>query len=219
MVTLLEFRTRNYKSFASELCFSMTPASKQKALAYSILSMQGGSKTYKGLCSAVIYGPNASGKTNLIGAMETFRAIVLRGNIRNADVATVNTAACSLELVPNCSRAEPTEFLIRFADDGIMAEYSVKADLGPFMSKDYHRKILEERLVINEKLVFLRNDTLTVELPAAVRIHLNRGLKRKTPEMQESAAGSLEDTELFLCNGFKTIFSKAHRQNPLLVQQ
>ena len=210
MAMLLEFRTRNYKSFTSELCFSMTPASKQKALGYSILSMQGGSKTYKGLCSAVIYGPNASGKTNLIGAMETFRAIVLRGNIRNADVASVSTAACSLELVPNCNgKAEPTEFLIRFADGGIMTEYSVKANLGPFMSKNYHRKILEERLVVNEKLVFLRNDTLTVELPAAVRTHLNRGLKRKTPEMQEIAAGSLEDTELFLCNGFKSIFSKA----------
>jgi predicted ATPase len=209
MAMLLEFRTKNYKSFASELCFAMTPASKQKCLAYSILSMRGGTKKYKGLCSAVIYGPNASGKTNLIGAMETFRAIVLRGNIRNADVNSVNAAAFSLELIPNCNgKAVPTEFLIRFTDDGIMAEYSVKADLGPFMSKDYNRKILEERLVINEKLVFLRNDSLTVELPAAVRTHLNRGLKRKTPEMQEIAEGSLEDTELFLCNGFKTIFSQ-----------
>ncbi len=26
---LLEFRTRNYKSFTSELCFSMTPADKR----------------------------------------------------------------------------------------------------------------------------------------------------------------------------------------------
>ena len=82
---LLEFKTKNYKSFAKEMVFSMTPAPKQKGLDYSILSIQAGSKTYKGLSSAVIYGPNASGKTNVIGAMDTFKAIVLRGSIRNAD--------------------------------------------------------------------------------------------------------------------------------------
>ena len=41
---LLEFRTKNYKSFVDELCFSMVPAAKQKGLDYSILSMQVGSK-------------------------------------------------------------------------------------------------------------------------------------------------------------------------------
>ena len=160
---LLEFRTKNYKSFASEICFSMTPAPKQRGLDYSILSMRGGVKTYKGLCSAVVYGPNASGKTNLIGAMETFRAIVLRGNIRNVEINSVNPATCSLELISNCNgQSVPTEFYIRFVDDGIIAEYSVKVDLGPFMNKDYRRRILEERLVINEKLIFLRNETLAI---------------------------------------------------------
>jgi len=35
-------------------------------------------KDIKGLCTSVKYGPNASGKTNIIGAMDTFRAIVIR---------------------------------------------------------------------------------------------------------------------------------------------
>ena len=34
---LLEFRTKNYKSFADEMVFSMTPAPKQKGLDYSVL--------------------------------------------------------------------------------------------------------------------------------------------------------------------------------------
>ena len=207
---LLEFRTKNYKSFADELCFSMMPAAKQKGLDYSILTKQGGSKTYKGLCSAVIYGPNASGKTNLIGAMETFRAIVLRGSIRNADLNSVNTAASSLELIPNCNGVSaPTEFSIRFVDDGIMVEYSVKADLGQFLVKDYSRKILEERLAVNEKLIFQRDDSLAVELPAAIKEYMNKTIKRKTRKMHEIAEGSLEDTELFLNNGFKSIFAQA----------
>ena len=207
---LLEFRTKNYKSFMDGLCFSMTPAPKQKGLDYSILSMKGGSKTYKGLCSAVIYGPNASGKTNLIGAMETFRAIVLRGNIRNTDLNSVNTAASSLELIPNCNGVSaPTEFSIRFVDDGIMVEYSLKADLGQFLVKDDKRKILEERLAVNEKQIFLRSDSLTVELPASIKEYVNKSIKRKTQKIQEIAKGSLEDTELFLNNGFKSIFAQA----------
>ena len=207
---LLEFRTKNYKSFVDEMCFSMIPAAKQKGLDYSILAMQGGSKTYQGLCSVVIYGPNASGKTNLIGAMETFRTIVLRGNIRNADLNSANTAASALELIPNCNGVSaPTEFSIRFVDDGIIVEYSLKVDLGQFLAKDDGRRILEERLSVNEKLIFQRGDSLTVELPTTIKGYVNKGIKRKTRKMQEIAEGSLEDTELFLNNGFKLIFAQA----------
>jgi len=72
---LLEFKTKNYKSFKNELVFSMTPAPKQKGLDFSILNEKIGSKAYKGLCTAVIYGANASGKTNIIGAMEVFKHV------------------------------------------------------------------------------------------------------------------------------------------------
>ena len=82
---LITGNIKNFKSFVDEMCFSMVPAPKQKGLDYSVLSAKCGSKQYKGLCSAVIYGPNASGKTNVIGAMDAFKAIVLRGGIRNSD--------------------------------------------------------------------------------------------------------------------------------------
>lgn len=92
---LLEFKTSNYKSFKEELIFSLIPAPKQKGLDYSVLKQDINKKSYKGLCSAVIYGSNASGKTNIIGAMDTFKSIVLRGNIRNDDDKNdPNTAAC-----------------------------------------------------------------------------------------------------------------------------
>ena len=206
---LLEFRTKNYKSFAEEMDFSMTPAPKQKGLDYSILSMQAGSKTYNGLSSAVIYGPNASGKTNVIGAMDTFRSIVLRGSIRNADVASPNAAASALELIPNCNGTkEPTAFFVRFVDDGLMVVYSVKADIATFMDSDYPRKILEEKLVVNEKQVFIRNGELAVDFPSVIKGYINKSIKRKTPKMLELAQDSLSDTELFLNNGFKSIYAQ-----------
>ena len=206
---LLEFKTKNYKSFVDEMCFSMMPAPKQKGLDYSILSVKAGSKNYKGLCCAVIYGPNASGKTNLIGAMDTFKTIVLRGNVRNAEVISPNMAASFLELVPNCNnQAAPTYFSIRFIDDDLLIEYSLTVNLGPFMIKDYTRKIIEERLYVNEKLVFLRDESLNVDLPAAIKPFINKSVKRKTSQIQELAEGSLADTELFLTNGFKSIFAQ-----------
>lgn len=205
---LLEFKTKNYKSFVDEMDFSMMPAQKQKGLDYSIHSMKAGSKTYKGLSSAVIYGPNASGKTNVIGAMDTFRSIVMRGSIRNADAASPNAAASALELIPNCNGLkEPTEFSVTFVDDGLLVEYFLRVDLGTFMDSDYQRKILEEKLVVNEKQVFSRNGGLSVDLPSVIKEYVNKSIKRKTPKMLELAEDSLSDTELFLNNGFKSIYA------------
>lgn len=206
---LLEFRTRNYKSFADEMAFSMTPAPKQKGLDYSVLTQKAGSKDYKGLCSAVIYGPNASGKTNVIGAMDTFKSIVLRGNINNADAVSLNVAASSLELVPNCNgSAAPTEFGIRFVDNGLLVDYSIIIDLGTFLDKDYPRRILEEQLTVNGKQVFLRNETLEVQLPSVIKDYVNKSIKKKTAKMLDLAKDGLTDTELFLNNGFKSIYAQ-----------
>ena len=71
---LLNFTVKNYKSFRDENIFSMVPAPKQKGLDYSICCEKIKRKNVKALCSAVMYGPNASGKTNIIGAMDTFCA-------------------------------------------------------------------------------------------------------------------------------------------------
>ena len=215
---LLLFKTRNYKSFVEDACFYMTPTPKQKGLDYSVLSAKANGRNYKGLCCAVVYGANASGKTNLIGAMETLRAIVLRGNIRNSESLSMNAAAYSLELIPNCNSSNncnncnnsvvPTEFLIRFIDEGLLIEYSLIIDLGHFMEKDYPRNILEERLLVNGKQIFLRHKSLEIDIdiPAVIKPYINTSLKKNV--MLKIAEGSLNATELFLVNGFKTIFAQ-----------
>lgn len=206
---LLQFKTKNYKSFLNEICFSMTPAPKQKGLDYSVLSTQVGTKKYKGLCCAVIYGPNASGKTNLIGAIDTLKSIVLRGNIRNSSVFSSNFAASSLELIPNCKDQHiPTEFAICFVDESLMFDYSITLDLGAFLDYNYSRSILEEKLSVNEKLIFRRSDTLEIDIPAIIKPYTNNSSGKMTSQMQEIAEGSLSKTELFLTNGFKTIYSQ-----------
>ena len=110
---LLEFRFQNYKSFLDESIFSMMAAPKQKGLDYSLIDVKNKGKKIKGLCSSVIYGANAAGKTTVIGAMDTFRTIILRGNIRNSeDIRSPNYAASNLSLIPNSALtdAAPVSF-------------------------------------------------------------------------------------------------------------
>lgn len=73
---LLEFQFQNYKSFHGATSFSMKAESEQHGLDYSLFDVAGDDKV---LCCSAIYGPNAAGKTSIIGAMDALRAIVRRG--------------------------------------------------------------------------------------------------------------------------------------------
>ena len=207
---LLEFKTDNYKSFADEMVFSMTAAPKQKGLDYSIQNAKIGRTMYKGICSAVIYGPNASGKTNIIGAMDTMKAIMLRGNIRNSEAFILpNPASSVLELIPNCdSENKATSFSIKFVENGLLVSYSFSAKLGGFLDREYSREIVREELFINEKLVFSRGHEFSVEFPSVIKPYLNEGIKRPTQTALQIAESSLNKEELFLSNGFKTVFAQ-----------
>jgi AAA15 family ATPase/GTPase len=188
----------------------MLRAPKQSGLDYSLFEPKIGSAAYKVLCSAVLYGPNASGKTNVIGAMDTFKSIVLRGNIRNsAESEFPNAAAHNLELIPNNATEErlPIAFSITFIEDGVLVEYALTADIGKFLEKDYKRRIIFEQLKINNKVIFTRDNGLSFDsLPTIKKFLVNEFGKNKESAIS-LAASNLEDEELFLTNGFKTMFS------------
>ena len=188
----------------------MMPAPKQTGLDYSLLVEQIGNKSRKALCSAVIYGPNASGKTNIIGAMETLKSIILRGNIRNTDMTlSPNASISALELIPNCAKDNnPTELSISFIEKGFLFSYTLIMELGKFLEKDFPRKIIEEKLTVNEKLVFYRGKEFEIALPSIIKPFANASIKRISAKTKEIAISSLSDAELFLTNGFKTIFAQ-----------
>lgn len=211
---LLNFTVKNYKSFRDENIFSMVPAPKQKGLDYSICCEKIKRKNVKALCSAVMYGPNASGKTNIIGAMDTFRAIVLRGNIRNSEKQTTpNAAAYSLELIPNKDSAEPVMMAIEFVDGGIKIGYSMTLDLGLFLESESERRVLSETLSINDEMVFERSNALTMGKLSAIKPFLLDSSIESNSSLVEIAAKSLINDELFLTGAFKLLFA------PKLVKQ
>ena len=153
---LLEFRLANYKSFLMPMLFSLLPAPKQKGLDTSVLRLHCGHGDCRGLASAVVYGPNAAGKTTIVGAMDTLRSIVRRGNIRNvASSRNPNAASESLELIPNNTLTEPrpVELGIRFTADGLCLDYSLSLALGLFLSADMAaRRVQQERLLVNLRM-------------------------------------------------------------------
>lgn len=185
---LLEFKTKNYKCFKDEAVFSMMPAPKQKGLDYSLLTQAAGKKDYTALCSSVVYGANAAGKSNIVSAIQTFKSIVLHGNINNVPGNFPNAAENTLELIPNNSlpadKPEPVCFSIKFIDSDLLFDYSLAIDLGAFLDSEYKRSIKSEILKINEKDIFARTDNKL-----------------------EIFEKSLKDTDLYIINGFKTMVS------------
>ncbi|MGG4146390.1 ATP-binding protein [Paenibacillus algorifonticola] len=208
---LLEFRAKNYKTFQDELVFSMIPAPKQKGLDYSILSEKIGSKTYKALSSAVIYGPNASGKSNIIGAMEVLKSILLNGYIRNGNGESVANAAVNLlELIPNNTFEErsPVCFSITFIESGLFFEYKLSLDLGVFLDASSKRKILSEMLTVNGKSVFSREGSLQFGDFKMIKSYFIDDFEAEFLTVAMALAKkNLHDEELFLMNGFKAMFS------------
>ncbi|MCL2052054.1 MAG: ATP-binding protein [Lachnospiraceae bacterium] len=197
---LLEFKTKNYKSFKEELVFSMVRAQKQKGLDYSLLKAQIGKEKYSVLSSAIVYGPNASGKSNIISAMDTFKNIILRGHIRNTSERSVpNVATHNMELIPNRSNTkEPVSFSIKFIQDEMQIEYILKAELGEFLDKDYKRNIAYEELRINNERMFLREENyFGIEDPT-----IN---KKDADNFTNGILDNLLPDELFLMNGYKSI--------------
>lgn len=207
---LLEFQTENFKSFKDRIIFSMIPAPKQKGLDYSILNTKVGKKDYKALCSAVVYGPNAAGKTNILGAIQTFKSIVLRGNIKNSAPSSPNPSDYYLELIPNNTLKEKKNvfFSIKFIHNNYLINYSISLDLGLFMDKDYERTVLNEELEINEKKIFTReNNKLTFDNLKDIKTLLIPNYEKKLKAIHTIAEDSMQKEDLFLMNGFKTILS------------
>lgn len=73
---LIEFRLKNFRSFKDEASLSMV-ASKDSTLENENTSLTGIQTPSRLVRTAVIYGGNASGKTNLIRGMQTMRGIVV----------------------------------------------------------------------------------------------------------------------------------------------
>lgn len=205
---LLELKIRNFKSFKDEIVFKMTPAPKIKDINHCVLTYAVKNKTYKALPSAVIYGPNSSGKSNIIGAMDVLKKIILRGNINNADENTPNMASYKLELIPNIAneKVEPVAFYIKFTSGGFLFEYYLEFMAGMFLEKDYDREITYEKLMANGKSLFERiKNSIEIENFSIWNDYKVDGFDMRVA--RNISCKNLDRNELFLTTKFRHLFS------------
>ncbi|MEQ9553479.1 MAG: ATP-binding protein [Coleofasciculus sp. G3-WIS-01] len=121
---LVEFSVENYRSFKERQTLSMV-ASEDEAMLSSNSFPMPRTKDLRLLTSAVIYGANASGKSNLLRAMQTLRNIVVSSasRMQKRDKFDVQPFLLDAE----CQK-RPTDLEVIFIHDKIRFEYGVSLD-------------------------------------------------------------------------------------------
>lgn len=115
---LLEFRVRNFRSFGQESVLSLV-ASSDKDLAETNIADTGISTLPRAVRTAVVYGANASGKSNLLRAMQLMRGVVLESVVLKPE-QLFNVQPFRLD--PKL-KDEPTLFEMTFVLDGVRRQY------------------------------------------------------------------------------------------------
>ena len=110
---ILEFEVENYRSIKDKQVFSMV-AESSKSKPDNVFEHQLASgETIRLLKAAVIYGANASGKSNLLKAFDTFRRFILAKLSINDSIEFYDPF-----LFDTTSKNKPTHFNLTFIGEG-----------------------------------------------------------------------------------------------------
>jgi uncharacterized protein len=118
---LLEFRLKNFRSFREEATLSLVASKDRELLESNTARPEDGpaSSNLRFLRSAVIYGANASGKSNLIRALQLMRGVVVESaSLRPEQLFNVQPFR-----LDQSSAAEPTLFEVLLMLEGVRYQY------------------------------------------------------------------------------------------------
>ncbi|GMU47463.1 MAG: hypothetical protein AMXMBFR26_22450 [Porticoccaceae bacterium] len=116
---LVEFRVKNFRSLRDELVLSLV-ASKDKTLHDTHTLATGLKAAPYLLASAAVYGANASGKSNLVKALQYMRGVVLESPKLQPGQTFDRLQPFKLDTV---SASQPTEFEVTFLLGGVRYQY------------------------------------------------------------------------------------------------
>lgn len=142
---LLEFSVGNYLSFKTKTTLSLSATSIKEHIDTNIFSTD----RQELLKGAVIYGANASGKSNFIKAMSTMRRLVLQSfEQSSADELGIKPFLLNTE-----TENTPSFFESVFIIDNILYRYGFEVD-----DKHIHAEWLFESRKKSEKPLFIREE-------------------------------------------------------------
>lgn len=159
---LVEFTISNFTSFKDEVYFSMEPSSRVKRFPNAVLKIGKGKKQLRLLKQAVIFGANASGKTNFLMAFLTLRSVILSNLDSNRE---------SLFYFPFGKSEKPTKFSIKFIYDSKLYDYQIEYD---------DTEVLFEYLREDEKVIFERTIDGVRQFPKILETEIDRLRRNQT---------------------------------------
>ncbi len=115
---ILEFRVKNFRSIKDEMVLSLI-SSKDKSHQETHTINTGIKSIPSVLRSCAIYGPNASGKSNLVNAINYMKRVVIESASLKADQEYIAKPF----LLNSQTQQEPIEFEITFVKDGDRYQY------------------------------------------------------------------------------------------------
>ncbi|OGT08267.1 MAG: hypothetical protein A2X78_02495 [Gammaproteobacteria bacterium GWE2_37_16] len=121
---LIEFSVANYRSIKQKQTLSMVSSGWEKEFLGQVISHEN-KKLPNLVSSAVIYGPNASGKTNLLRALNFMEWFVSFSQQKMQINESIDTVPFRFDTETNVS---PSEFEVIFINDGIRYQYGFSAD-------------------------------------------------------------------------------------------
>lgn len=167
---LLNFKIKNFKSFKNETIFTMLSSMQKMHSDYIINSTVLGNKL-KVLPVSVIYGANASGKTNIVLAMHILKKMVLEGTLDSKELDAYKSV---LSFIRDNCWYEPIELEITFSTSNNIYRYGLQ-----FTDIDAY-SITKEYLFINENRIFDRDKENKIQMP--INALVKKGFIEKNEE-------------------------------------
>lgn len=175
---ILGFTVKNYKTFKDETSMSFLASSYDKQTLEATHVMEIPRRNLRVLKTAVIYGPNASGKTKLFEAIAFMRNFVIHSSKESQQGQPIPIKPFSLS---EQTEKEPSEFEIVFLYDDTIFRYGFEAT---------EKRILSEWLFskphTKEVRIFYR-DTIKKTLEAHTRLFKKGTLLQKEDMVRENA--------------------------------
>lgn len=199
---LIDYRFSNFRSFKEMTSLSMI-AGRQTTLNDNLIREH----DLRIVPSAVIYGANASGKSNIIMSLAVMKDIVLSGSLE-ANIANLK----NLELYPFAYQEseKPMSFEIDFIYGGRRLEFGFEVEVSTFKK--------ETRRIVSEFLTYIdKSDQKTnIYTREKDKIQINKEKKalniiefdeKLLKQFEKKINENIDQSELFLSRAFKSTIS------------
>lgn len=196
---LINYKFSNFRSFKELTTLSMV-AGRQTTLNDNLIREY----NLRIIPSSVIYGANASGKSNIIMSLAVMKDIVLSGSLEG-NSSNLN----NLELYPfaHSYNDAPMKFEIDFIHQGYRMEYGFEVSLKKF--KKERREIISEQFSLIDKaevktLIFNRKDNKIKIMKDKKALRLIEFDGKLLKQFENKINENIDSAELFLSRAFKS---------------